>query len=89
MAEQLTLGGGSNTVDVRRRRLGLPDRYLAVRPFPYAMLRELDAIVSSDPVSWPDGGEGVALFDVMPPATEARVREWAAKYNVRLWEGGI
>ena len=87
MAEQLSLGGGSNVVDVPRRRLGIL-LVGAACTLPHLEWRELDALVEHDPVSYPKGAEaGVLLFDPMPPATETRVRAWAAKHRVKLWEG--
>lgn len=89
MTEQLTLDGSAESVDVTRRRLGVLLTGTACT-LPHADWRPLDALVEHEPVSYPVcASAGVLLFDPMPPATELRVREWAAKHRVQLWEGRL
>lgn len=89
MSEQLTLDGSAESVDVTRRRLGVLLVGTACT-LPHAHWRGLDALVEHDPVTYPAGASaGVLLLDAMPPATEVRVRAWAEKHRIQLWEGRL
>jgi len=89
VAEQLTLGGGAETVDVPRKGLGI--LYVgAACTLSSDAFRELDVLVEHGPATYPKGAEAMVLpLDPMPPATEVRVRQWATKHRVKLWEGTL
>lgn len=88
-ALQLTFDGGADAVTVTRDRLGIPARYNGT--LSNDVWRELDAITPdtlNPPTYFKNApAEGVFLFDPLAPAIEGRVREWAVRHNVKLWEG--
>lgn len=90
MAEQLGLLGWSAPPDTRPRRLGIPARYIGDGRAVLDALGELRDVVEHGPFCWPiEAPGGVLPFDPMDAETETKVREWAARHRVQLWEGRL
>ena len=82
MAEQLSLGAVTTGQPLAVMHTG------AACTLPFEHWRELDALVEHGPEVWSKRANAMVLpLDPMPPATEARVRAWAAHHRVKLWEG--
>ena len=84
MAEQLSLGAVTTGQPLAVMHTG------AACTLPFEHWRELDAITEHGPEVWSKRANAMVLpFDPLDSATEARVRAWATKHRVKLWEGQL
>ncbi len=84
MAEQLSLGAVATGQPLSVILTG------TACTLPFEHWRELDAITAHNPEAWSKRANAMVLpFDPLDAETEARVRAWATKHRVKLWEGQL